>query len=319
MRPETASQTALGTAIGRALESNRAKADRLFEDQFAEEFLPLLQRVLLHLLQLPILGPALLSLRERQIPGIMGNLLCRTRFLDDTLRDALKHGFRQVVILGAGFDSRADRISGMDQVRVFEVDHPATQSRKRSWIQHRKNGTPSHVTFVPIDFERRALGEAMAAADFDMSARTFVIWEGVTQYIPAAAVEATLEYLAQLKPGSRIAFTYVHRGLIDGSAPMDGAQKLMAQLARYGEPWRFGIDPSSLRGYLAGHRLRLVADVGATEYRTRYLEPLDRKMNLFAGERIAIAEVVGPEGEEVVLGPSATPERPPKELNDVEE
>jgi methyltransferase (TIGR00027 family) len=260
-------------------------------------FLPLKHRVIVRLLQVPVLGAALLAKRERQIPGIMGNLLCRTRFIDDTFRDAVAEGFEQVAILGAGFDSRAYRIPGTSRIRVFEVDHPATQAWKRDRIERMHNELASHVTFVPIDFERQELGEVMAAAGFRTGARTFFIWEGVTQYIAAEAVDSTLRYVSHAAaPGSRIVFTYIHRGLIDGSATMQGAQKLLSELERQGEPWIFGIDPAELPGYLAARGLKLVEDVGAADYRKRYLDPIGRGMDIFEGERVAVAEVTGAEG-----------------------
>jgi methyltransferase (TIGR00027 family) len=271
--------------------------DRLFEDRFAMEFLPLMYRVIVRLLRIPVLGAALLAKRERQIPGIMGNLLCRTRFIDDTFREAVAKGFEQVAILGAGFDSRAYRIPGTSRIRVFEVDHPATQAWKRERIERMHNELASHVTFVPIDFEQQELGEAMTAAGFRTSAKTFFIWEGVTQYIAAEAVDSTFRYVSHAAaPGSRIVFTYIHRGLIDGSVRMEGAQKLLSELQRQGEPWVFGIDPAELSQYLTEHGLKLVEDVAAADYRTRYLDPIGRAMDIFEGERVAVAEITGAEG-----------------------
>lgn len=292
MRPETVSQTAFGTAIGRALENSLPREDRLFDDPYAIRFLPLKHRAIVHLLQLPVIGPALLSFRERQVPGVMGNLLCRTRFIDDTLREALSKKFQQCVILGAGLDSRPYRILGKEQVSVFEVDHPATQAWKRSRIESFHDEVPTQVTFVPVDFEREELGRALDTCGFEEEVKTLFIWEGVTQYITAQAVDSTFRYISNVvSPGSRIVFTYIHRGLIEGSVEMEGAEKLLSELQRQGEPWRFGIDPAELSEYLDVHGFRLIEDVGAADYRERYLEPMGREMNLFEGERVAVAEV----------------------------
>ena len=297
MVPGTVSQTALGTAIGRAIESYRPERDRLFRDRFAMGFLPLKYRVIVRLLRVPVLGRALLAMRERQVPGIMGNLLCRTRFIDDTFRETVANGFDQIVILGAGFDSRVYRILGTTRIRIFEVDHPATQAWKRDRIERMHNELPSHVTFVPIDFQQQELGEAMAAAGFGTGAKTFFVWEGVTQFIAAEAVDGTFRYVSQaVAAGSRIVFTYIHRGLIDGSVQMKGAQKLLSELERQGEPWLFGIDPVELTQYLTEYGLKLIEDVGAADYRTRYLDPIGRRMDIFEGERVAVAELTGVEG-----------------------
>jgi len=292
MLPDTVSRTALGTTAGRAIESHRPDNDRLFEDRFAMTFLPRLHRVIVRILLLPIIGPALLAMRERQIPGIRGNLLCRTRFIDDTFRDELTRACEQIVILGAGFDSRAYRFPAADRVHVFELDHPATQAWKRERIKRTRGELPSHVTFVPIDFEQQELGETLAAAGFRTGRKTFVLWEGVTQYIGVEAVDATFRFVSRaVAPGSKIVFTYVHKGLIDGSANMQGAKKLLAELERQGEPWRFGINPRELSQYLAAYGLELIEDVGAMDYRTRYLDPAGRRMAVFEGERVAVARV----------------------------
>jgi len=286
------SKTALGTAAGRALESRRHEKDRLFIDHFAMELLPLKYRAVVHLLELPILGAALLALRERQIPGIMGNLICRTRFIDDTVRDGLGRGCEQVAILGAGLDSRAYRIPGADRVRVFELDRPATQAWKRERLARLGHEPPLHVTFVPVNFEQQDLRELMVEAGFREGARTLVVWEGVTQYIGASAVDATFRDLrGAVALGSRIVFTYIHRGLIDDTAANERTKRLLAELERQGEPWVFGIYPAEISEYLAARGFHLLEDVGAADYRARYLTPIGRVMDVFEGERVAVAEI----------------------------
>lgn len=291
MKTDIVSQTAEGTAAGRAIASYRLEKDRLFEDRFARGFLKFGYRVIVDLLRLPGIGTALLAMRERQLPGIMGNLLCRTRFIDDTLRDALKRGFDQVVILGAGFDSRAYRIPGIDRVRVFEVDHPTTQAWKQTRLKRLLGILPSHVTFVPIDFDQQDLAHVMPATGFRSGNQTFFIWEGVTQYITAEAVDATFRYISRIvATGSEIAFTYIHRGIINSSVDFKGSQRLISNLKRQGEPWTFGIDPAEITQYLAKRGFVLVEHVGALDYLTRYLNPLGRQMNLFEGERVVLAQ-----------------------------
>ena len=292
MRPGSVSRTALGTAAGRAVESCHFKGERLFEDPFAREFLPFSYRVIVHLLCLPAIGPALLSLRERQLPGIMGNLLCRTRFIDDVLGDAIKRGIAQLVILGAGLDSRAYRIPGIEQIHVIEVDHPITQEWKKGRLKRMLGMFPSHVTFVPIDFDRQELSIAMQQADFRADAKTLFIWEGVTQYITPEAADASLRFISSSAgPESEIVFTYIDDRIIDGSLRLEGSERLIANLRRQGEPWIFGIAPAELDAYLAARGFELVEEAGASEYRERYLEPLGRGMNIFEGERAALARV----------------------------
>lgn len=290
MKSDSAIKSALAPAAVRAIESYRPRKERLFDDGFAIGFLPPVWRGIIEVLRLPGLGSAVLAMRERQFPGVMGNLFCRTRFIDDALRDALAKGLDQVVILGAGFDSRAYRMPGIEQTSVFEVDHPAPQAEKQARLKRMLGTLPSHVTFVPIDFDRQELEDAMAAAAFRTGARTFFIWEGVTQYITAEAVDATFRYVSRAAAiGSKILFTYIRRGIVDGSARSAADQKLVSVLQRVGMPWVFGLDPTELAQYLAERGLKLIKDVGASDYQARYLDPIGRKMNVFEGERIALA------------------------------
>ena len=284
--------SAAGAAAARTVESYRPEEERLFEDRFARDLLPPVWRFVVDLLRAPGLDTALLAMRERRFPGVLGNLICRTRFIDDSLRAALEQDLRQVVILGAGFDSRAYRIPGIERARVFEVDHPDTQAWKQERLREIQGTLPAHVTFVPIDFDRQRLEDAMAAQGFRTGTKTFFVWEGVTQYITAEAVDATFRYVSQAAgAGSEVVFTYIHRGIIDGYARSDMDRRLVSLTRRFGMPWIFGIDPGEVGEYLAARGLELVDHGGPAEYRARYLDPLDRQMSIFAGEQIALARV----------------------------
>jgi methyltransferase (TIGR00027 family) len=172
------------------------------------------------------------------------------------------------------------------------VDHPATQVFKRKRLTRMLGTLPSHVVFVPIDFDHQDLGVAMAAAAFRTGVRTFFIWEGVTQYITAEAVDATLSYVSRTaSPGSRIVFTYIHRGVTDNSVPFPGADKLTSAARTLGAPWITGFYPDELPGYLATRGLTIVEHVGASDYQARYLNPLSRRLNVFEIERVVLAEV----------------------------
>ncbi|MGD8968571.1 MAG: SAM-dependent methyltransferase [Anaerolineae bacterium] len=294
MKFDSTTFASLAAAALRATECCCPTGVRLFEDPFTLRCLPHLWRGMVRLLCLPGLGPALVALRERMHPGAVGGLLCRTRYIDDALSRALETDLHQVVILGAGFDTRPYRVPGVDKTHVFEVDHPAAQALKRTRLKHVLGGLPSHVTFVPIDFDRQSLGEAMATAGFRPDARTFFIWEGVTQYITGQAVDATLRYVSgSAGAGSKIVFTYIWRGIIDGSARSQVEERIVAFAERVGSPWIFGLEPVGIPAYLAERGLTVIEDVGAEEYRERYLEPVGRRMNVFEGERMVLARAGG--------------------------
>jgi methyltransferase (TIGR00027 family) len=149
---------------------------------------------------------------------------------------------------------------------------------------------PSHVTFVPVDFNRQNLDGAMREAGFRAGARTFILWEGVTQYMTAEAVDATLRWVSgTAAAGSRIVFTYIHKGILDGSFVTENAQRILSDQERLGEPWLLGLDPAEVGQYLAQRGLELIEQVGASDYQVRFLKPQGRTLDVFEGELAVIA------------------------------
>jgi len=290
-----ASWTATLVALYRAIESARPASTRLFEDPLAPVFLGWRLRCAVHLSRLPIVGAAFpWSLIDGHWAGPRGTVAVRTRYIDDVLGDALRNGVDQVVILGAGFDSRAYRIRGIDRARVFEVDHPATQARKKAVVTRRLGRLPAHVTLLPMDFTTDSLDTVMATAGYRSGARAFFICEGVTHYLSASAVDALFRFVARSAGGSQMVFTYIHRGMLEGAVTFAGAANTLATVRRAGEPYTFGFDPVELSPYLAARRLRLIEDVGAATYRERYLRPLRRQRQPLAEfQRAALVEVAG--------------------------
>jgi methyltransferase (TIGR00027 family) len=285
------SRTAEFMGLFRALESvRRPAAARLFEDPFAARLLPASLRAVVATARLPLVGGGVARLIDRRWPGARSSGVARTRLIDEALAAALHAGIDQVVILGAGFDCRAYRLSGIERARVFEVDYPSTSAAKRARLAALLGGLPGHVTFVALDFDRQPLLAALAAAGCDRGRRSIVIWEGVTNYLTAAAVDATLRAIATFAPGSRLLFTYVHRGVLDGSVAFEGAERLGPTLRRAREPWTFGFDPAELPAYLAARGIALVDDLGADDYRARYLGAAGRG---YAFYRVAVARVGG--------------------------
>jgi len=282
----------LDIAVLRGLESRRPASERLLYDPASLRLLPASWRALLRFLAITGLDGAILAKRERQLPGIIASLLCRTRYIDDALRGALDDGAEQVLVLGAGFDTRAYRIPGIGTVPFFEVDLPDAQAAKRTALGRSSIAIPENVTFVPTDFERDDLDRALAAAGCRSGRRSFFIWEGVTQYISRNAIEDTLAYVGSAgAAGSRVAFSYIRADVIAGDAATATDRRVMARAQRGGAPWRTGLDPAGLPALLGRHGLQLLEDVGGDEYRTRYLEPAGRALATLRAERVVLAEV----------------------------
>lgn len=257
MRDGRPSRTAQHNALFRALEQGQDVP--LFCDPFARGFLRGRYR-----LYGALPARAVARFIDRRWPGPRAAVCVRTRHIDDRVAEALADGLDQLVILGAGFDARAHRLPGLAGVRVFEVDHPSTQAMKRAVV----GAPPPHVRYVPADLARQPLAAALQAAGLAPGARTLFLWEGVTNYLDAVSVDATLRAIARL--GTSVVFTYVERSLLDASAAFEGGTESLAYVRGLGEPFTFGLDPAEVPAYLPARGLELVEDLDLETVAARY-------------------------------------------------
>ena len=233
-----------------------------------------------------------MNMREKSTPGVIGGLLCRTRYIDDVLTNAIKEGVGTVVNLGAGMDTRAFRIPGIENIQYFELDFPEVLKAKRAYINKKIGELPANVSLVPVDFNRQELGEELKKAGYSLSSKTLFIWEGVTQYISREAIDNTLKYVARAATGSRIVFTYVLESFINGSYVPDGLDSLYKFFLKKKNPlWFCGFEPADMREYLSKYSLSLIEDVGHEEYLERYIKPKGRDLTVMEIERTVLAAV----------------------------
>lgn len=294
--PFVPSRTAEVMALFRALESRRPARERLFADPLAAAFLRPWARALMLLARLASARRLIERVVDGRWPGARTSAIARTRLFDDALRRAVREGIRQVLLLGAGFDSRAHRLAEMREARVIEVDQPATQERKIRAVVRWFGSLPGHVVHVPVDFQTERLDRALDGNGFDPTHPSFVLWEGVTNYLSEDAVDVTLRAVAGLAaPGSGMAFTYVHRGLLDGSVEFAGGAQILKRVRDAGEPWTCGFEPGALRAYLAARGWTLIEDLSADEYRRRYFGETARLMSGYSFYRAAFVSRAYPD------------------------
>jgi methyltransferase (TIGR00027 family) len=285
------SRTAEYMALFRALETARPPQRRLFTDRLAHSFLRPSLRTAALAAGLPVAHAAICRYIDRRWPGARTSAVARTRFIDDAVTQAVSDEIAQVVILGAGFDSRAYRLAGIGDALVFEVDHPNTSRQKRSRVEAMLGRVPPHVRFVPIDFNREDISAVMRATALDLGQKILFLWEGVTNYLDEAAVDAMLRYMATARVGSRVIFTYIDRNVLCPDSAYRNAHSARDLVRDVGEPWRFGFDPAGLDTYLHMRNLQLELDLGAHEYRSRYWPAAEKAMIGYEFYRIAIARV----------------------------
>jgi methyltransferase (TIGR00027 family) len=291
MREGRASRTAEHNALFRALETLRRPGDRLVDEPLAAAFLSRdLRAVVLGARALPV-HAAVLRIIDGCWPGVRTSVVARTRLIDDTIATIIDD-VAQVVVLGAGFDTRPYRLPSMRSKAVFEVDHPDTQRRKRERLAGRRVPC-DHVRYAATDFVHDGLGATLAAAGYDPSIPALVIWEGVTNYLDDHAVDTTLRWCGASAPGSHLVFTYIDRQVLDDPGRYAGAERVLSTLRRAGESMTFGLDPKQVEAYLAARGLALEFDLGAADYRRRYFGPLADRMVGHEFYRVVHAGIIG--------------------------
>lgn len=290
MKKNRSSYTAQIMALYRAMETRKSD-DRLFTDVYADSFLSGRLWLASRIAAFPAGERWLYRYMQKRIPGALASGISRTRYIDDLLERTLPGGIRQVILLGAGFDTRALRLPRLQQVNVLEIDHPDTAARKQLILCKTLGHLPSHVRSLTIDFDRQGFADLFRQHGIVISRPTVVVWEGVTNYLQRKAVDAVLRLVGQFPKGSAIIFTYVHRQVLEEPAAWYGAERLIADLEHIEEKWTCGFLPEELPGYLREFGLRLVEDQGAAEYRQRYMPERTELLKGYEFYRVALAEV----------------------------
>jgi methyltransferase (TIGR00027 family) len=263
-----ASNTAAFTCVSRACANREPDIRFRGPDDMAQIFLPRAASVL-------IAVPALRNLFVRRLapPGIYEYVLARTKLLDEVFVQALTSGFRQIVLLGAGFDTRALRFAAQNRgTTVFEMDVPTTQQAKIDIL--RRKGVPlaGELVFVPIDFNKQSLAAALAQAGYRDGQRDLFLWEGVTMYLTPQAVDDTLAFVRNTAaPGSWLAFDYLYASVLRREGRYYGEKQIYNTVSRAGEAWTFGLEEGELEDFLRERGFKLLAHYTPTELEQRYL------------------------------------------------
>jgi methyltransferase (TIGR00027 family) len=287
MARNPAAQTAFGPMVLAAVEQNELPRRRLVEDALAVRFLPAALRALVAATHVRVLRNGFVAVNERIGPGTWTMMACRKRFIDEQLAAATKD-VDAVVILGAGLDTRGYRLASHSDIPVFEVDQDINIVRKAATVRRVLGALPVTVHLVPVDFERDDLMSVLASHGYRRDARTFFIWEGVTQYLSPAAVRATLGQLASAATGSRLTFTYVCQDFIDGRK-MYGTPLLYRRFVEGSKIWKSGLEPAEVMDFLAGYGWRLIEEAGPQYYLDHYVRPAARALPVSGLERTVYA------------------------------
>ena len=272
------SRTARLMAVQRGLESARPAQTRLFQDPLAGHFVSPAWRVALKGARFVVVRRAIEAIYDLVGgPGPRASAIARTRLIDDIIGEA-SSSIDQLVILGAGYDTRAHRLDCLSGCAIYEVDHPATQADKRAALARPSSPAGQAPVFVAVDFERDDLTAALIASGYHLGQRSMFLWEGVTQYLSSEAVDKTLSAIHRTAcQGDTLVFTYVDAAVVQGDlGRFPEAARWLHGTAKRGEPWIFGLPPADVNDYLSARGLFLISDLSTREAGARYFTPLRR-------------------------------------------
>ena len=259
MQADVPSRTALAAAAHRAAHQ-LLEQGRIWSDPLA----------------LAILGPEAESIArgsaERPLAARTRFFIAaRSRFAEEALAAAVAGGLGQLVIVGAGLDTYAYRGAHREQLRVFEVDHPATQAWKRQCLAQAGIPVPELLRYVAVDFQRESLAGRLSEAGLDSAAPVFFSWLGVVPYLPESAVFSTLEYIAALPGGAQVAFDYGEPSHTLAPDAREAHAERARRVAALGEPWISCFEPQPLHTRLTALGFGHIEDLGPDAIVGHYL------------------------------------------------
>jgi methyltransferase (TIGR00027 family) len=268
------SRTSILTAAARALGSREPDASVRNPDWAADRLIgpPELALIADHPVSRALDQDFQEAMNDPEVFGFVWLMLVRTRFIDEQMERAVRSGATQVVILGAGFDTRAHRFTELLKgTAVIEIDHPATQEYKRRRVDAALGGAPANVVYAPIDFTRENLGEVLHRAGFQSGRKTYYIAEGLSMYVPEEGMKETLRAIAaESAPGSTLLLEYINRGGLDVLRTYPSG--MIKNAFDWGEPFVFGVPDGQDREFLleAGLERGEALKVGSPESVKRY-------------------------------------------------
>ncbi len=278
--------TASGIAVVRAVESEKPEGVRVCYDPYAAQFLnPLFYRFTRFFIDS--------GYAERSGPGVTGFLVARCRYMDDMLQDCLNNGLQQLVVLGAGYDSRAYRFDELKRgAKVFEVDHPVTQQIKIKKVKAILGELPAHVVYTGIDFNTQTLEQCLPRFGYDESLITLFIWEGVVMYLSLQPVESTLNFIVNHSaPGSQVVFDYIFTALLDGTVKHGEVSRMHRVSHISGERLTFSVQEGTMQKFLEKQGFIQVNDISSEDLHHRYFSGPNIKRKVTWGYGIASAMV----------------------------
>lgn len=290
--------TAQGVAKQRLIESLAKPDKRLINDPYADNYVAGagLIKIMGHKFSIWI--------TKKFVDGFHEHLISRTRFIDDLIENMARKGLEQYVILGAGYDARAHRLNLPSSLKIFEVDRPEVQMRKRARLP-KDVPNSENLSYVSLDFNQDSLKASLLASGFDPDKSTVFTLEGVSQYISKKALDTTIKELAELSQSKNTSLylSYVDSNLGTNPElcfgkgypnPAKKAETIMRLTAKFGEPWISLFSAEEIKNILHKHGFSLIENKTLADLNHKYFAPVGRALSedqIFNLEHSAVAKM----------------------------
>lgn len=250
----TTSRTAAWTCVSRAASSLESDDRYRSDDHIALLLVPTFLRLLL---PIPLVRRFYSQVLAPK--GIYEYTIARTKYIDAVFKETLAEGFDQILIFGAGFDTRALRFQAEARdTKIFELDVPITQKAKLGQYAKRGLSIPANVEFISIDFDRESLSKKLEEAGFGRGGRSLFVLEGLLMYLQPESVDETFKVIERFAgAGSEVVFDYVRASVLRQAGLYYGEREILKSVAQASERWHFGIEEGELAGFLKKYGLRV--------------------------------------------------------------
>ena len=265
-----ASETAMFAAIHRHLAYKEENSSFQGPDYLAKLFLPGKARFFL---SFKFIRNKIRKKLRKEVPGTYEYMTARTKHYDNLFRQALIENIPQIVLLGAGYDTRTIRFKDhIKDTKIFELDTPIIQQQKKNYLNKSKIEVPDQLTNVPINFNKESMADLLPKAGYNSALQTFFLWEGVTYYLTEATIKDTLSYIKVFSgPATNVAFDYFLKGAISGDEGLYGAMEIHREVRKSGEPFHFGLDEGEINSFLSENGFDIISHYSPEEFEKAYL------------------------------------------------
>jgi len=199
--------------------------------------------------------------------GIYEYVIARTKYLDNIFKESMENGMEQILLFGAGFDTRAVRFAGKNmKTKIFELDTLYTQTAKIEQFKKRNISIPKNTIFIPMDFHVDSVSEKLESNGFNRNKTTLFIMEGIIQYLNKESVDKLFKLIYELSvPGSRAVFDYIYASVLRRENIYYGESNIYKKVNSAREPWLFGIEKGGMEAFVKNYHFNLIENLNSED------------------------------------------------------